>query len=197
MKVKAWLFLILGNLFWAGNLMFGKAVTSDFPPIWASFLRWVIAAVVLIPLAQLVEIVVPSAVAYRAHHYFWHNWHHLFGVIPFHWVIPVLEPGCQGDRARQSKYHDEFDAHFHRNSLCNDRSGTADFPDRRRCYRHYRYAVVGKPNGPDRKNQSVLDANGQNSLTRNTIKSFLIAVKRFRPDIKCCRGEDELMVYVE
>lgn len=55
MKTKAWLFLILANLFWAGNLMFGKAVTSDFPPIWASFLRWGIAAVVLIPLAQLVE----------------------------------------------------------------------------------------------------------------------------------------------
>ncbi|MFK0521823.1 DMT family transporter [Paenibacillus illinoisensis] len=55
MKARAWLFLILANLFWAGNLMFGKAVTSDFPPIWASFLRWVIAAVVLIPLAQLVE----------------------------------------------------------------------------------------------------------------------------------------------
>ncbi|MFS0869023.1 DMT family transporter [Paenibacillus xylanilyticus] len=55
MKAKAWLFLILANLFWAGNLMFGKAVTSDFPPIWASFLRWVIAAIVLIPLAQLVE----------------------------------------------------------------------------------------------------------------------------------------------
>ncbi|MBE7679945.1 DMT family transporter [Paenibacillus sp. P13VS] len=55
MKVRAWLFLILANLFWAGNLMFGKAVTSDFPPIWASFLRWVIAAIVLIPLAQLVE----------------------------------------------------------------------------------------------------------------------------------------------
>ena len=35
--------------------MFGKAVTSDFPPIWASFLRWGIAALVLIPLAQLVE----------------------------------------------------------------------------------------------------------------------------------------------
>ncbi|MGF9696265.1 DMT family transporter [Paenibacillus sp. MABNR03] len=55
MKAKAWLFLILANLFWAGNLMFGKAVTSDFPPIWASFLRWLIAAIVLIPLAQLVE----------------------------------------------------------------------------------------------------------------------------------------------
>lgn len=55
MKVRAWFFLILANLFWAGNLMFGKAVTSDFPPIWASFLRWVIAAIVLIPLAQLVE----------------------------------------------------------------------------------------------------------------------------------------------
>ncbi|MEN1986782.1 DMT family transporter [Paenibacillus hubeiensis] len=55
MKAKAWLFLILANLFWAGNLIFGKAVTSDFPPVWASFLRWGIAALVLIPLAQLAE----------------------------------------------------------------------------------------------------------------------------------------------
>ncbi|AJY76847.1 DMT family transporter [Paenibacillus beijingensis] len=55
MKAKAWLFLVLANLFWAGNLIFGKSVTSDFPPIWASFLRWTIAAVVLIPMAQLVE----------------------------------------------------------------------------------------------------------------------------------------------
>lgn len=55
MKTKAWLFLVLANLFWAGNLIFGKSVTSEFPPIWASFLRWAIAAVVLIPMAQLVE----------------------------------------------------------------------------------------------------------------------------------------------
>jgi drug/metabolite transporter (DMT)-like permease len=55
MKAKAWLFLILANLFWAGNLIFGKSVTSDFPPIWASFFRWALAAVVLIPMAQLVE----------------------------------------------------------------------------------------------------------------------------------------------
>ncbi|MBM7569185.1 DMT family transporter [Paenibacillus sacheonensis] len=55
MKVKAWIFLVAANLFWAGNLIFGKAVTADFPPVWASFLRWAIAAVVLIPMAQLVE----------------------------------------------------------------------------------------------------------------------------------------------
>ncbi|MCM3626529.1 DMT family transporter [Paenibacillus glycanilyticus] len=55
MKTKAWLFLVLANLFWAGNLIFGKSVTADFPPIWVSFLRWAIAAVVLIPMAQLVE----------------------------------------------------------------------------------------------------------------------------------------------
>ncbi|MDR6882535.1 DMT family transporter [Bacillus sp. 3255] len=55
MKAKAWIFLILANLFWAGNLIFGKAVTTDFPPIWASFLRWAIASVVLIPMAQLLE----------------------------------------------------------------------------------------------------------------------------------------------
>ncbi|GLX68174.1 DMT family transporter [Paenibacillus glycanilyticus] len=55
MKAKAWLFLVLANLFWAGNLIFGKTVTAEFPPIWAAFLRWAIAAIVLIPMAQLVE----------------------------------------------------------------------------------------------------------------------------------------------
>lgn len=55
MKAKAWVFLTLANLFWAGNLIFGKSVTTDFPPIWASFLRWAIAAAVLIPMAQLAE----------------------------------------------------------------------------------------------------------------------------------------------
>ncbi|NIK68369.1 DMT family transporter [Paenibacillus sp. BK720] len=55
MKTKAWLFLVLANLFWAGNLIFGKSVTADFPPIWAAFLRWAIAAMALIPMAQLIE----------------------------------------------------------------------------------------------------------------------------------------------
>ncbi|WP_068696650.1 DMT family transporter [Paenibacillus yonginensis] len=55
MKTKAWLFLILANIFWAGNLVFGKSVTADFPPVWAAFLRWAIAASVLLPMAQLVE----------------------------------------------------------------------------------------------------------------------------------------------
>ncbi|SDP23756.1 Threonine/homoserine efflux transporter RhtA [Paenibacillus sp. yr247] len=55
MKYKAWVFLILCNLFWAGNLIFGKYTAAEFPPIWIAFLRWAIALIFLIPMAQLIE----------------------------------------------------------------------------------------------------------------------------------------------
>lgn len=55
MNNKAWVFLILSNLFWAGNLIFGKYTASEFPPIWTAFLRWIIALIFLIPLAQFIE----------------------------------------------------------------------------------------------------------------------------------------------
>lgn len=55
MKFKAWIFLIICNLFWAGNMIFGKYAAAGFSPFWTAFLRWVIAMLFLIPLAQLIE----------------------------------------------------------------------------------------------------------------------------------------------
>lgn len=55
MRNKAWIFLILCNLFWAGNMIFGKYVAVEFPPVWTAFLRWVIAIPILIPLAHFIE----------------------------------------------------------------------------------------------------------------------------------------------
>jgi drug/metabolite transporter (DMT)-like permease len=55
MKYKAWAVLVLCNLFWAGNMIFGKYTAVEFPAIWMVFLRWVIALVFLIPMAQFIE----------------------------------------------------------------------------------------------------------------------------------------------
>ncbi|WP_445490841.1 DMT family transporter [Niallia sp. 03133] len=55
MKYKAWILLVLCNLFWAGNMIFGKFSAAEFPPVWTAFLRWVIALVFLIPMAQFIE----------------------------------------------------------------------------------------------------------------------------------------------
>jgi drug/metabolite transporter (DMT)-like permease len=54
-KKRAWLFLLLTNLFWAGNYVFGKYVTAELSPVWITFSRWLIALCFLFPLAQLVE----------------------------------------------------------------------------------------------------------------------------------------------
>lgn len=47
--------LILANLFWAGNYICGKYVIDAMQPIQINFLRWLIAAIILFPLAQLIE----------------------------------------------------------------------------------------------------------------------------------------------
>lgn len=52
---KIYLFLILANLFWAGNYVFGKSVVAELSPIQMTFSRWLIAVCVLFPIAQLVE----------------------------------------------------------------------------------------------------------------------------------------------
>jgi drug/metabolite transporter (DMT)-like permease len=49
------MFLIIANLFWAGNMIFGKYSAAEFPALWVAFLRWVIALLFLIPLAQFLE----------------------------------------------------------------------------------------------------------------------------------------------
>jgi drug/metabolite transporter (DMT)-like permease len=54
-KKRAWLFLLLANLFWAGNYVFGKYVTAELSPVWITFSRWLIAICLLFPLAHLLE----------------------------------------------------------------------------------------------------------------------------------------------
>lgn len=49
------LFLILANLFWAGNYIFGKYVVTELSPIQLTFTRWLIAVFLLFPLAQWIE----------------------------------------------------------------------------------------------------------------------------------------------
>jgi len=50
-KQKAWLFLILTNLFWAGNYLFGKYVIVEVSPLWITLSRWFLALFLLWPLA--------------------------------------------------------------------------------------------------------------------------------------------------
>jgi len=54
-KYQAVYFLILANLFWAGNYVFGKYVVSEMTPIQMTFVRWALAILVLFPLAQVIE----------------------------------------------------------------------------------------------------------------------------------------------
>ncbi|MGG1518093.1 DMT family transporter [Paenibacillus oryzisoli] len=54
-KYKAWTFLIGANLFWAGNIIFGKLIVTELPAEWTVFLRWVVGLILLIPIAQFIE----------------------------------------------------------------------------------------------------------------------------------------------
>ncbi|WP_018133155.1 DMT family transporter [Effusibacillus pohliae] len=54
-KYKAWLLLVLCNLFWAGNYVFGKYVVADVTPLWITFSRWLMALVALLPIAHFFE----------------------------------------------------------------------------------------------------------------------------------------------
>ncbi|WP_236707947.1 DMT family transporter [Brevibacillus choshinensis] len=54
-KNRAWWLLMFCNLFWAGNYVFGKFVVTEMTPLWLTFARWVLALLVLIPLAQVLE----------------------------------------------------------------------------------------------------------------------------------------------
>lgn len=51
MKYQGLLFLLVCNLLWAGNFIFGKFVIHEFSPLWITFLRWVIALSILLPIA--------------------------------------------------------------------------------------------------------------------------------------------------
>lgn len=48
--LKAYVLLTLTAIFYAGNLVVGKPVTSEIPPIFLSFLRYILALLVILPL---------------------------------------------------------------------------------------------------------------------------------------------------
>ncbi|MDF2547634.1 MAG: cysteine transporter [Anaerosolibacter sp.] len=54
-KHRVWLLLIVCNLFWAGNYVFGKYVTAEVTPLWITFLRWTFAILLLFPIAHFLE----------------------------------------------------------------------------------------------------------------------------------------------
>src|SRR5690606_24652577 len=45
----AWIGLVLGNLFWAGNALVARLVRDDIPPVALGFWRWSLALVLLLP----------------------------------------------------------------------------------------------------------------------------------------------------
>ena len=49
------LFLILANLFWAGNYVFGKYVVDEMSPLQMTFTRWILAIFLLFPIAHWIE----------------------------------------------------------------------------------------------------------------------------------------------
>lgn len=49
------LFLILANLFWAGNYVFGQYVVNEMSPLQMTFTRWFIAVFLLFPIAHWID----------------------------------------------------------------------------------------------------------------------------------------------
>jgi drug/metabolite transporter (DMT)-like permease len=49
------IFLVLANLFWAGNYLFGKYVVAEVGPLWLTFIRWSIAFLFLLPISYFLE----------------------------------------------------------------------------------------------------------------------------------------------
>lgn len=54
-KYKVWLLLVLCNLFWAGNYVFGKYVVAEMSPLWITFSRWFLASFILVAIAYALE----------------------------------------------------------------------------------------------------------------------------------------------
>lgn len=52
---RFYVFLVLANLFWAGNFLFGSVVVEQLSPFLMTALRWAAAAPILIVLATIVE----------------------------------------------------------------------------------------------------------------------------------------------
>lgn len=47
--------LVVCNLFWAGNYVFGKFVIAEMTPFWITYSRWALAVLLLYPIARLLE----------------------------------------------------------------------------------------------------------------------------------------------
>ena len=54
-EYKASIFLILTTFFWAGNFVFGKFVAAELTPLQLTFLRWLLAVLLLFPIAHWYE----------------------------------------------------------------------------------------------------------------------------------------------
>jgi drug/metabolite transporter (DMT)-like permease len=54
-KYGIWFLLVICNLFWAGNYVFGKYVISEMSPLWITFSRWTLAMIFLFPIAHYIE----------------------------------------------------------------------------------------------------------------------------------------------
>lgn len=54
-KYKVWILLVLCNLFWAGNYVFGKYVVGEMTSLWITFSRWLLASFILIAAAAVLE----------------------------------------------------------------------------------------------------------------------------------------------
>ncbi|MBD8067853.1 DMT family transporter [Bacillus sp. PS06] len=54
-KYTVLLLLVLANLFWAGNYVFGEYLVAEMTPIQMTFSRWLIALFLLFPLAHWIE----------------------------------------------------------------------------------------------------------------------------------------------
>jgi drug/metabolite transporter (DMT)-like permease len=52
LRPSPYLLLVLANLFWAGNWVVGRAIRGEIPPLALSFWRWVIALLLILPLAH-------------------------------------------------------------------------------------------------------------------------------------------------
>jgi drug/metabolite transporter (DMT)-like permease len=47
--------MVLCNLFWAGNYIFGEYVVGELTPLWITFLRWLFASLILLVIGQVFE----------------------------------------------------------------------------------------------------------------------------------------------
>jgi len=54
-KYGIWFLLVICNLFWAGNYVFGKYVIREMSPLWITFSRWTLAMFFLFPIAHYIE----------------------------------------------------------------------------------------------------------------------------------------------